>query len=144
MLRSSHILWFMVLFFFTGCAHYQRPELIGQILKPRTGYKGITNSACDEYDFWGKCKSQSIVDYDLHDKEVRKKLIDFGFRCLIAGNRYKIDPDQPGFARYETVSECWFCEDKVLIVKRIPIEKYQYLIDAGTVCYSEKEYPNGT
>jgi hypothetical protein len=136
----------MIFFIGQGCVSQGSPrsEVSHQIMKPRDGYKGLTNQICLQYKFAGGCEKYDVVEYDLNDAKVRSDLISFGFVCKIAGRRFKIDPDQAGFARYEAKRACWlFCKKKVEIVERVPVSNYKYLIDAGTVCYSERVYTDG-
>jgi hypothetical protein len=129
-----------------GCSSVIRSEnpLLKQVLKYRPGHQGLTHHACTEIDGFGNCKSWVDSEKDPRDIEVRKQLIDLGFRCLIGGKRYKLDPDAPQYVRYKTSSDCWlFCKSHTDKVDPIPMDPAQRFIDSGTECYSEQAYPDG-
>lgn len=135
---------FVIYLGLAGCATttQNHRDLSTQLIFFRDSNTGLgTNRICAEKDIIGRCKSWSTKSYDLNDAEVRKILIRLGFSCKIGGKRFKIDPDNPGFARYKEKS-CLFCS-KTEIVERIPITESRYIVDAGTYCYTEAEHPGG-
>ncbi len=130
--------------FFVSCTHkYARNELIRQILRPLEGHTGLTNTLCLEKNWKGDCKKAETVDYDLNDIEIRQKLVDFSFVCRIKGQRFQIDLEAPGFVRYGFEKPCFICKKRPIVLERIPISAYQYLLDAEAECYSESIYPGG-
>lgn len=130
---------------FTSCSTSEiHSPTLQQIIRPRDGYDGLTNRVCLKYSPFGSCKQFDDTNYDLKDHAVRKMLVDFSFRCSIAGRRFKIHPDKASFARYEEVDSCWLCRKKTIITEEIPMEgNIDYLIKADTYCWSERTYPNG-
>lgn len=117
--------------------------LFKQIVRMRVGHAGLTHQVCAEKNWLGACQKFDLIEYDLSSAAIRKGFVDFQFICMVAGSRYKIDPDQPRFVRFKTVQD-WFLAPKRLVVdKEIPSSNSQLLINAGTFCYSEKAYPDG-
>lgn len=117
-----------------------RHELADQILKPRPGYKGLTNRACTNYDEKANCVKFEVQDHDLADEQFRKTLNALGFICNVAGKRYKICEDQPGLCRI------WFTDCGIFCKRRrheevIPSSNYQFLLDAKTRCFKKDLYP---
>ncbi len=133
-----------------GCSSkkdYYRNPLVKQILKPRPNHIGLTNRACEKWN-GDKCENWVVIDYDLNDAGLRKKLVELKFICKIHNNRFKICLDKAGFCRhtYKKV-RCnkwdkwkWFCKKKKVLIKYIPISDYQYVLDSGTRCYNRDEY----
>ena len=128
---------------FASCASvpWHASPLAEKILKPRAGYKGLTNRYCEQYE-QSTCKSWKVEDYDLNDKEVRERLRAAGITCKIAEKRYKISLDKPGFMRREGTKKCFlfFCNTEYKD-EFIPISEYQYLLDITAKCFNEDRYP---
>jgi hypothetical protein len=116
-----------------------RHPLSQQILKPRPGYKGLTNRACEALNEKGECAGMVVKEYLLEDPVFRKTANDLKFICSVGGRRFKICLDQPGLCR-TTYEDCgWFCKDKKK-VEYIPANQYQFLLDANTVCQNREIY----
>jgi hypothetical protein len=132
---------FVVLFLFAGCVSrdiYPRHVLIDQILVPRANHSDLTNRACMGYE-GDKCIKEEVVDYDMDDDETRKRLNQLGFICKIAGKRYKVCMDKPGFCRMSYKKKNWFAKPQ-RYESFIPITDYQFLIDAKTRCFNKERY----
>jgi hypothetical protein len=135
-----------ILLILTGCATTpnEHREFFKEVLSFRDGYKGLTNKICVDRRWDDKCLNWSISEYSLENPEVRKGLIDMSFVCKVAGRRFKIDPDQPGLARYKEDRPCWLCKKETTIVERISLkDNLPYLIAAATICYSQNFYTDG-
>jgi len=117
-----------------------RHALVDQILRPRVGHKSLTNSACDEVTKSGKCTLRQVIEYDLNDEALRKKLNDLRFICSVGGKRYKICMDKPGLCRHDRYKK-WFLGRTWVKEEYIPIEDYQMLLDGNTRCFSRERYP---
>lgn len=125
-----------------GCATPPVPQhaLVDQILSARKGFDGkLTNSHCVD----AACKDLQISAYDLSDSAFRETVNKLDFICNIAGHRWKVCLDKPGFCRLHHECAWWdlgqlFCKEKWDF---IPVEPYQYLIDSRTRCFSKKKYP---
>lgn len=122
---------------------YSHRPLLEQIVRMRPGYKGLTHQICAERDWFGECKRMDLVEYNLQDQKVRANFVALQFRCKIGGYRYKFYDGGPYFARYKRQKKCWLCKTETVIEKTIPMSNTQYLIDAGTYCWSEQAYPDG-
>lgn len=136
---------FVIYIGLSGCSTVTQNhrDLSSQIIFFRDSATGLgQNRICSQKDIIGRCQEWSVKTYDLKDPEVRDTLIKLGFACQIGGKRFKIDPDNPGFARYKEKS-CLFCSRKSEIVERIPITSSRYIVDAGTYCYTESEHSGG-
>lgn len=135
----------------TGCSSIkegwsgtrEHKPLLEQIVRMRTGHKGLTHKTCVELDWWGKCSNSTLLEYDLNDAKVRARFIELGFVCELGGRRYKIDPDAPQFVRYRRKRPCWLCHEETTKVEPVPFKETQKLLDAALVCYSERTYPAG-
>jgi hypothetical protein len=129
----------------SGCSSVRpRAPLVQQIIRMRPGHKALTHQICGERNWLGKCQRMDVVEYDLNDAGLRQKLVSLGFRCRIAGWRYKIDPDRPSFIRYQRVKEPgFFGKEKTVKVNRVDFSQTQLLIDSATECYSEQFYRDG-
>lgn len=133
---------------YLGCQTATHPKnaLIDQIIKPRAGYQGkLTNRTCLQYD-GAKCTLEDMSVYDINDELTRQKLNDLNFICVVAGQRYKVCLDRPGFCRKEVIAHCasWdilrlFCkyEDKWWYRS---IDDYQFLIDSKLRCFNKDKY----
>lgn len=139
----------LILLILSGCSSAQkdiRNPLYEQILTPRAGHANfLTNMACVEWKQpdGGECLKYEVAEYDLNDNNLRKALNDFTFACNIGGRLFKICQDKPGFCRH-TYAACGFlhmfsCKTE----EYVPVEKYQYLLDAGTKCWSATQYGYG-
>jgi hypothetical protein len=124
----------------TNCATvqplYPRGALVKQILRPWTGYHGLTNRACTLIDQKGDCAHWSVIDYVLEDAQTRASLSQLVFICNVAGKRYKVCPDKPGLCRRHC-DGFLFCQTKEDF---LPIANYQFLIDADTKCGAQASY----
>lgn len=121
----------------------EHKPLLEQIVRMRSGHKGITHQTCVELDWWGKCSKSTLLEYDLNDAQVRARFIALGFVCELGGRRYKIDPDAAQFVRYQRKRPCWLCKEETTKVEPVPFKETQKLLDAALVCYSERVYPSG-
>lgn len=127
---------FLLFFVLTSCTTVtdHRP-LAEQRLSPRPGYPGLSNQVCKKRTPF-KCEEWSIVDYDLRDPAVRKRLRDVRLICSVGGRRYRIDQRWPGLIRTETQGR-WPMK-KLKIVDYIDIVSgHQRLLDAKTWCASQ-------
>lgn len=131
-----------------GCQTTTHPKnpLIDQIIKPRVGFDGhLTNRSCLEYD-GSNCVKEDISTYDLVDPVIRENLNKLSFICTIAGHRYKVCLDKPGFCRKTVDRVCAKWDLLKLFCKHpesweyIPVENYQYLIDSKTRCFNKENY----
>ncbi len=127
----------------SGCAtsppSYPQHPLVDQILRPRPGYTGLTNSFCTRFED-DECKELVVQDHPL-TPEFRKQLNDFKFICNVAGRRFKICIEKEGLCRYEIEKrDCFLCRDRVKQVF-IPITDYQYLLNANAKCFNRERYP---
>ena len=137
-------LW--VAFVLTSCSGTQlnpHAPLFKQIVRMRVGHKGLTHQVCAEKDWVGRCQKFDLLEYDLNSAAIRKGFVDFQFICLIANSRYKIDLDQPRFVRFKRIRKWFLAPEETVIEKELPYSNTQFLINAGTFCYSEKAYPDG-
>lgn len=132
----------ITLSFLFGCQGTEKhhAQLSNQRLAPRPGYDGhLTNRICKEKDWLGDCKKWSVKAYDIRDRSVREMLNEFRIACKIGGKRYRVDIDRPGFVRKENpvcVDKSIFgnCKEWVTNTNYIPIQNYEYLIEAQTQC----------
>jgi len=87
------------------------------------------NQACTNFD---------TITYDLKDDNVRNKLVDIGFICDIAGKRYRICREKPGYCRWEIACKhhywYWMFACKEHEETYIPASNHQFLVDAKTEC----------
>jgi hypothetical protein len=129
-----------------GCVtaeKYPRSPLVEQILKPRQGHTGLTNRACEAWDEKNNCTSWVVKDYDLADSEFRQAANKLGFVCKIAGKRYKVCIDKPGFCRITYEKHCTLgvlCKTKK-VEEFLDVSGYQYILDANTLCFSKETHP---
>lgn len=117
--------------------------LMEQILVMLPGHAGLVNQICRTRGWWGDCTDWSRPEYSLDDADTRANLIKLSFRCKIAGKHYVVNPDKAEFIRYERFRPCWLCKEKTEVVDAIPFDKTEFLISAGTTCWSDKTYPEG-
>lgn len=138
-----HVWLITISFFIFGCQVPEKyhAQLAQQRLAPRPGHEGyLTHRICKQSKFWGGCEIYDIKTYDINDPEVRVMMNDFRIACRIGGKRFRISLDKPGFVRREHGK----CKDKKLFSNKckkweynedfIPIENYDYLIEASTEC----------
>jgi hypothetical protein len=123
-----------------GCMTiYTRGPLSEQLLRVRTAYPGkLTNFTCDEYKR-GECTKPNMAVYDLNDAAFRNQLNDFGFKCSIAGKRFRVCRDRPGFCQFTLQCEkhiLFWCKKYKEIY--IPASEHTYLINAKTTCERQK------
>lgn len=116
--------------------------LSDKILKPRVGYKGLTNRYCVKWNALEQCDEWKVEDYDLNDKEVRERLRSSGITCKVSEKRYKICKDEPGLCRRAGTEKCFlfFCNTEYK-EEVIPISNYQFLLDITAKCFNEDRYP---
>lgn len=129
------LLWLLV----SSCTTIQYPSPLAQkILKPREGYKGLTNRTCLEYRL-GDCKKASVDVYNLEDESIRKQLNDYKFVCNVGGKRYKICLDRPGLCNITYTKKCFLfiCSKGDMVVTYLPQEPVKGLLEAGVECRSE-------
>lgn len=113
--------------------HYNRNQLVEQVLTARPGKPVLSNSAFvkGEKDVW----HNEIVEYDLADEKLRTNMFAMHFVCSIGGKRYKVCADKPGFCRV-SYQGGFFSKKKV--EEYIPIkEQYDFIVQARTTCFSE-------
>lgn len=117
---------------------YNRNPLSEQRLVVRQGYPGkLTNQVCLEYKK-DKCVNWDVKTYDINDPAIRKQLNEFRITCNIAGERWRVCLEAPGYCR--TTLKCikkflFWCSKYEN--KYIPAENHQYLLDANTHCMRE-------
>lgn len=116
-----------------------RHELADQILKPREGYKGLTNRACTSYKD-GKCSSYVVEDRLLEDAQFRETVNKLGFICNVGGRRFKVCQDKPGLCRIWFTDCGLFCRKK-RHEEYVPASNYRFLLDAKTRCFAKDKYP---
>lgn len=135
----------IALLFILGCAsvdQYQKHSLVDQILKPREGFKGLTNRYCSEY-VDDECKTWSVEERLFEDREFQETANKLNFLCNVGGKRYKIckesEGDKPGLCRVSYES-CFLCKPKK-IVQWIDAKAYKFLLDSNVKCKSNTTYP---
>lgn len=131
----------LMLIFVASCSSqiYYKHELVQQILKPRTGFKGLTNRICLEYN-GPVCKRPVITEYLFEDQMFRNSVNKLGFICKVASKRYKICIDKPGLCRISYKRSGFLNLGRERLEDYLPASNYQYLIDAGTKCFQKAEY----
>lgn len=130
--------------------HTYHLPLPKQHLIYRSDHKAkLVNHIC--VDFYGDdCQKSSTKVYDLKNKPTRDKLNNYGFACLIGGQRFNICVDKSGFCRTEGHAVCkkWrrkygvagkkICkkwEDEITKVKFLDPEKdHDFLLEARVHC----------
>lgn len=135
-----------VAYMLTGCAGgtlNPHAPLFKQIVRMRVGHAGLTHQICAEKNWVGQCQKFDLIEYDLNSAAIRKGFVDFQFICMIANSRYKIDLDQPRFVRFKRIRKWFLAPEETVVEKEIAYKDTQFLINAGTFCYSEKAYPEG-
>ena len=121
---------------------YSEHPLVEKILRPRHGFRGLTNRICHKYD--GEiCQTEQIREYLLEDEEFRSNINKLEFICNIGGRRFKVCLDQPGFCRIQTKCKKFFgmkvnCKTKV--TEYIPASNYDFLLSADTKCFNKRLY----
>lgn len=125
----------------SGCAtkpkQYARGALINLILRPRPGYKGLTNQTCREWAD-GHCIKRDVAEWDLAVDKERLQLHSLRFVCDVGGRRYRICRQLPGLCRQTYVKSGFLGLDRELkLISYLNArEEYQFLIDSDTVCMS--------
>lgn len=115
-----------------------RSPLVGQILTPRPGYEGaLTNRRCVVYR-GEECITPEIAVYPLASEEVRRTLNELQFICNIGGRRYKVCRDKPGFCRISYRDR--FLRGDERVEEFLPVERYQFLLDARARCFNRDSY----
>lgn len=110
-----------------------------QILRPRPGYTGLTNRACESWYDDNECKKYVVKEYLLTDAEFRNTANKIGVICKVGGRRFKVCLDKPGFCRH-TYTRDWFLAPKKKREEYIPMDPVKFHLDAGTRCFSEDRY----
>jgi hypothetical protein len=121
---------------------YPRHPLSEQILKPRKGYRGLTNRVCLLTDEQGRCTQPEVLDYSLDDENFRLTAEKLNFVCYVAGKRYRICKDKPGLCRVSYKEKCFIgiCRRGDRVEEYLPASQYQFLLDANTECANEDAY----
>ena len=135
--------WVFISYIVAACSTqkeiYVRKDLVSLILRPRPGYKGLTNLRCMKWEK-EKCIEKDVLDFDLEDDAQRLRLHDARFVCRVGdGPHYRICKELHGLCQQTTVTSGPFFNRKteVKLVSFLHIkEKYQYLLDKGTYCLS--------
>lgn len=125
---------------------FPRHVLVEQLLKPRDGYTGLTNRACETWsDTDGSCMSYKILEYKFENEATRQELNKLGFICNLAGKRYKICLDKPGLCRIHYEKRCFlgiFCTKRERMEEYLPASSsYSLFINGGLVCANPSLYP---
>ena len=115
---------------------YYRGPLSEQILVFREGYTGLTNGTCE---LWEKedCKQFVVKSYDLDDKSIRDQLRELQFVCKLGDKRFTICADRAGLCHKYYKGSIF----KKEVVEFIAQTEVQRLLNGGTVCFNEDEYP---
>lgn len=141
----------IILVLLSSCSLLQEPKRTRkpfpqQRLVVREQYpEKLTNQFCEEKRK-GECIKWNVVQYDLNDRAVRKLINDAKIPCNIAGRRWRVCLDQPGFCRrslkcLKWKDRWWDFNPRKVCVKRKQVEEYipasdhEYLHKAKTVCY---------
>ena len=143
------ILALSCLILLTSCEHLgnlvsndkilNKSKLVDQILRPRKGHEpNLTNFTCKKKNL-DKCEDWDKAFYDVNDSDLRKRLNDLGFVCSIAGKRYKVCLDRPGFCRFGAKRK-YLLFKSLELVDYIPISQYTFLIDSDSKCYNKNKY----
>jgi hypothetical protein len=114
--------------------------VLKQILKPREGYKTLTNRACKTYDDKG-CTEFEVREYDVQKQDVRKLLNSLGFICKVGAKRYKIELEQPRLRR-DWIVKCGFLKlGKCRRSEWLELSDMNFLRAASAKCFSSRAYP---
>ena len=91
-----------------------------------------------------------LKKYDLRNKELRETLDGLHFICALKDKRYFICQDSPGLCRRtdKCVKRKWhiFKRYRKCIkyeVKRLSLERHDFMVKSGIHCFSEFVYPKG-
>lgn len=116
------------------------PPLAHAILQPWPGKAGkLVTSRCTYPD--GKSCQHDLKEFDLSDKPTRMELRELGFVCDVNGDLYRIAQETPSLI-FEGYKKAWvFGKLKLELQKLINVkERYQFLIESRTLCYSFKNF----
>jgi hypothetical protein len=119
---------------------YDFEPLVSSILQPRPGFETLTNQRCVQHEA-GKCIEREVREYDLRDREVRRKLNELKFICNVAGERFRVAPYKAALCQYRRSGGVLGIGRKLKEHKCIGLDRYQFLIDADTRCFQEGRYP---
>lgn len=129
--------------YLSSCTHapkYPRNALVDQILRFRTGFTGLTNRACGQYNEKNECTRYDVLNHDLEDGAVRRYLIELGFVCKVAGKRFKICREDAALCRMRR--EGLFGSSKK--IEKVYVKtRHQFLIQASAKCFSTARYSFG-
>lgn len=139
-MRAKLVLFCLLI---AGCSSqkeiYTRKDLVSLILRPRPGYKGLTNQRCAKWDK-EKCVEKDVLDFDLEDDAQRLRLHAARFVCRVGeGPHYRICKQLKGLCQQTSVTTgSWFNRKTEIKLVSVLLMKdsYQYLIDKGTYCLS--------
>lgn len=131
-----------------GCATapeiYPSHPLVDEIVKVRPGHAGTLTNRAEILGPDGKSTVAVVTEYPLHDPAFRDTVNKLDFLCNIGGKRYKICKDKPGFCRIGSTRSCaigpLFCKDVEAEIDYIPVDNYQFLLDAKARCASKQNY----
>jgi hypothetical protein len=133
------------LFLLAACSSnqlYPQNPLAREILRPRPNHTNkLTNEACLNRDK-GVCTSWALKEYDVTDPAVRSELNGLGFTCKVAGKRYHVCMDQPGFCRFQD-NYTYFLgivTGSTRSTTFLPIAPYQVVLDSDVKCFNESFY----
>lgn len=120
-------------------AIYDRKELTSLELRPRPNHTGLTSLRCLKWE-GAHCVTPDILEFDLNNDSERLRLHDAKFVCRVgAGPVYRICKELHGLCQQTSVTTgSWFNrKTEIKLVSFLDInEKYQYLLDKGTYCFS--------
>lgn len=128
---------------------YPRNPLAEQILRPRPGYKGLTNAAkvCKPDAAGKEVCALEVQDHDMSDAAFRLELRNLKFVCNVNERLFRIAQDYSALIR-ETYSEpkcfLWKCKERELLSQEFinfDAAGYQRMLNANTHCHSLEHYP---
>lgn len=117
------------------------PPLARSILQPWPGKEGkLVTSRCNYSLSPGVCIHE-LREFDLSDRKTRIELRELGFFCDVNGKLYRVAQEQPALI-FEGYKKAWvFGKTKLDYQELLSMrDRYQFLIDARTVCYSFKNF----
>jgi hypothetical protein len=131
--------WIFLILVANGCSStpvFERGALVSLELRPRPGFKGLTNQRCVKWKE-GKCIERDVKDFDLTIDEERLRLHAARFVCRVGdGPLFRICKTLHGLCQQTVEKTGWFTREIKLKEFLHIREKYQYLIDKGTYCIS--------
>jgi hypothetical protein len=117
---------------------YQNVPLIQRVLRVLPSHPDrLTNRACLRYEN-GACTNWDVSTYSLEDAATRDLLVRLRFVCQVAGERFKVCPDRPGFCQYTYVKK-WALAPRKLVIKYVPLSPSEFHVSAATTCLNESE-----